>query len=152
MTTQHVTDETAVRDLIGRMNQAWADGDAVAYAAAFTVDADYVTWFGARTKGRAAIEASHEPLFAKYMKGTRLDGEITGLRFLTPDVAVVHGRGAVVKGRKRRNRFNTKVNVMVVVRQDGEWAIAAFHNTKYSPVFNALVAKHDPGVRMTEQG
>ncbi|MFE3001218.1 SgcJ/EcaC family oxidoreductase [Nocardia sp. NPDC059246] len=149
MTVQQITDETTVRALFDRSNQAWADGDAAAYAQVFTPDADYVTWFGARLRGREAIRASHEPLFAKYMKGTRLDGEITGLRFVTPDVAVVHGRGAVVKGKRRRNRFNTKANVYVAVRRDGEWGFAAFHNTKYSWLFNTLVAKHDPGVRMS---
>ncbi|WP_051151531.1 SgcJ/EcaC family oxidoreductase [Nocardia niigatensis] len=149
MTTSQITDEAAVRELFERSNQAWADGDAAAYAAVFTPDADYVTWFGAHLKGREAIRASHEPLFAKYMGGTHLDGEITGLRFVTPDVAIVHGRGAVVKGRRRRNRFNTKVNMYVAVRRDGDWSFAAFHNTKYGWVFNALVAKHDPGVLMS---
>ena len=149
MTTHQLTEEAAVRDLFDRTNRAWAAGDAAAYAAAFAPDADYVTWFGARLKGRAAIEASHEPMFAKYMKGTRIDGEITGLRFLTPEVAIVHGRGAVVKGSRRRNRFNTKVNVYVAVRQEGEWTFAAFHNTRYSWIFNTLVGKHDPGVLMS---
>ncbi|MGW4118943.1 hypothetical protein [Nocardia sp. NPDC004711] len=41
------------------------------------------------------------------------------------------------------------MNVYVAVRRDGEWGFAAFHNTKYSRLFNTLVAKHDPGVRMS---
>lgn len=138
MTTTQLTDEAAIRALFDRSNRAWAAGDAHAYAAVFAEDADYVTWFGQHLKGREAIEASHAPVFAKYLKGTHLDGEITGLRFLTPDVAVVHGRGAVVKGRRRRGRFNTKVNIYVAVRRAGEWSFAAFHNTKYSWLFNTL--------------
>ncbi|MFB7720926.1 SgcJ/EcaC family oxidoreductase [Nocardia sp. NPDC056100] len=141
--TAQLTDETAIRSLFDRSNRAWEAGDAHAYAAVFTVDADYVTWFGQRIRGREAIEASHVPVFAKYLKGTRLDGEITGVRFLTPDVAVVHGRGAVVKGRRRRGRFNTKVNLYVAVRSEGEWAFAAFHNTKYSWLFNTLSGSQD---------
>nr|WP_306455746.1 SgcJ/EcaC family oxidoreductase [Nocardia seriolae] len=81
------------------------------------------------------------PLFAKYLKGTRAVGEITSVRFPTPDVALVHGLGAVVKGGKQRTRFNTKCVLYVVVRRDGAWEVAAFQNTKYHGLFNALLAK-----------
>ncbi|UGT40226.1 SgcJ/EcaC family oxidoreductase [Nocardia yamanashiensis] len=145
MTTPQITDEAAVRALFEHVNQAWADGDAHAYAQAFTADADYVTWMGTHTRGREAIEATHAPLFAKYLKGTHLDGEITSVRFLAPDVAVVHGRGAVVKGRKRRGRFNTKVTVFVAVRRDGEWLFDVFHNTKHHYLLETLTAKFDSG-------
>ena len=37
-------------------------------------------------------------LFKKFLKGSRLQFEITQLRFLTPDVALVQAKGAVVKG------------------------------------------------------
>ncbi|WP_051164511.1 SgcJ/EcaC family oxidoreductase [Nocardia testacea] len=151
MTTQQNADEAALNELFDRINRAWEVGDAKAYAAAFAPDADYVTWFGAHLKGREAIEASHAALFAKNLKNTRLDGGVTGVRFVTPDVAVVHGVGALVKGKRRRNRFNTKVNVFVAARWNGKWTFVAFHNTKYSRLLNTLVAKHDPGVRMSRQ-
>ncbi|MEC3955623.1 SgcJ/EcaC family oxidoreductase [Nocardia sp. CDC153] len=141
MTTQQRTDEEAVRDLLARADRAWEAGDATAFAAVFAPDADYTTWFGQRLKGREAIEASHVPLFAKYLKGTRTIGEITSVRFLAPDVALVHGMGAVVKGDKKRTRFNTKMVQYVVVRSGGEWSIAAFQNTKYHWLFNALFAR-----------
>ncbi|MBF6333411.1 SgcJ/EcaC family oxidoreductase [Nocardia transvalensis] len=144
MTTHQLTDEAAIRALFDRTSRAWADADAHAFASAFTEDADYVTFFGPHYKGRADIEAVHRPLFEKWQKGSHLDGEIVSLRFLTPDVALVHGRGAVVKGRKRRNRFNTKVTLHVAVRQDGEWRFAAFHNTKQNWLLTALTTRHDP--------
>ncbi|MVU79575.1 SgcJ/EcaC family oxidoreductase [Nocardia sp. ET3-3] len=141
MTTQQLTDEEAVRELLARADGAWEAGDATAFAAVFAPDADYVTWFGQRLSGREAIDSAHAPLFAKYLKGTRTDGEITSVRFVTPDVALVHGRGAVVRGRKKRNRFNTKMVLYVVVRRDGDWSVAAFQNTKYHWLFNALFAR-----------
>src|SRR5690606_40238782 len=91
--------DLAVRALLARQNEAWAAGDADAYAALFTPDADYVTWIGTHLRGRGAIAESHRPLFEKHMKGTRIDSEITGIRFLTPDVAIAHSLGAVVGGR-----------------------------------------------------
>lgn len=143
MSVDQRTDESAIRDLLDRQAEAWTHGDAEAFAAVFTLDADYVTWLGSHFKGRAAIAASHVPLFEKYLKGTRLDGEITRFRFLTPDVAVVHGKGAVLKGKQRRTRRNTKVQTTVAVRQDGQWLLAAFQNTKYHWVLETLASKFD---------
>ncbi|MGY1945008.1 SgcJ/EcaC family oxidoreductase [Nocardia asiatica] len=144
MSIDQRTDADAVRDLFDRQAQAWADGDAETFAALFTPDADYVTWVGTHFKGRAAIAASHVPLFEKYLKGTRLDGEITQLRFLTPDIAIIHSKGAVLKGKQRRTRRNTKVQTTVAVRQDGRWQLAAFHNTKYHWLLETLATKFDP--------
>ncbi|GAB2526768.1 SgcJ/EcaC family oxidoreductase [Nocardia heshunensis] len=141
MSTRQLTDETAIRALLEQADRAWEAGDAAAFAAVFAPDADYVNWMGQRVIGREAIEASHAPLFAKYLKGTRTEGEITSVRFVSPDVALVHGLGAVVKGKKKRNRFNTKMVLYVVARSGGEWSIAAFQNTKYHWLFNALFAK-----------
>ncbi len=64
---------------------------------------------GTHHKGREAIESCHAPLFEKYQRGSRIDGEITQVRLLTPDVALVHGKGALVKGRQRRTARNTKM-------------------------------------------
>ncbi|QBS42494.1 SgcJ/EcaC family oxidoreductase [Nocardia sp. CS682] len=143
MTTAQHVDEAAIRDLFERQAQAWNAGDAAAFAALFTEDADYVTWFGTHTRGRRQIYETHLPLLGKYLKNTRLDGEITGLRFLTPDVALVHAEGAVLKGKRRRNRRNTKVQTTVVVRTNGEWQISAFQNTKYHWLFAKFATKSD---------
>jgi uncharacterized protein (TIGR02246 family) len=72
-------------------------GDPEAYAKVFTPDADYVTFLGSHHKGREAIAASHVSLF-KRLKGSRLDAEVTQLRFLTPEVALIPAKGAVVNG------------------------------------------------------
>jgi len=71
-----LTDEMAVRQLFQALNAAWAAGDAVAYAALFTEDADYLAFDGVNQKGRAAIIAGHKPLFEKFLKGSRLTGDI----------------------------------------------------------------------------
>jgi uncharacterized protein (TIGR02246 family) len=92
------SDEDAIRELLDRQVRGWAAGDAEAYASVFTPDPDYVTFLGSHYKGRAAIAASYVPLFKKLLKGSRLDFEINQLRFLTPDVALVHAKGTVVKG------------------------------------------------------
>lgn len=142
MTEPHA-DERAVRALFAANTAAWDAGDARAFAATFTEDAEYVTWFGRHYTGRDSIESSHAALFTSYLKGSRLDGEITRLRFLTPEVAVVDGRGALLKGKSRRNRRNTKDYVYVAVRRAGTWRFATFHNTKFHWFFDAMAARSE---------
>lgn len=123
-----------------RLNEAWGDADV--YAALFTEDADYVTFDGSQVTGRAAIAESHRPLFEGFMRGSRLAGQITALRFLTPDVALVHGKGAVIQKRqKQAARRAISVQTTVVVRQDGRWQITAFHNTRYRPWTESLLGR-----------
>ncbi|HEX5404616.1 MAG TPA: SgcJ/EcaC family oxidoreductase [Pseudonocardiaceae bacterium] len=74
------------------MDDEIAVRDAEAYAACFAPDADYVTFVGSHCQCRAAIAACHVPLFTKVQKGSRLDTEITRLRFLDRHIARVHAR------------------------------------------------------------
>jgi uncharacterized protein (TIGR02246 family) len=134
-------DEHAIRELIDRQVTGWAAGDADAYASVFTPDADYVTFLGSHYTGRGAIAASYAPLFKKFLKGSRLEFEITQLRFLTPDVALVHAKGAVVKGGGRRSRRNARVNTTIAVRTDGRWLFAASQNTTHRRLAEKLLGK-----------
>jgi uncharacterized protein (TIGR02246 family) len=131
MSAERRADEDAIRELVDRQVMAWGAGDPEAYASEFTSDADYVTYLGSHHKGRAAIAASYAPLFKKLLKGSRLDFQITQLRFLTPDVAVIHARGAVAKGARRGIRRNTRANTSIAVRTDGGWLLAASQNTTH---------------------
>ena len=132
--------ETEICALLQRLNEAWGDADA--YAAFFTEDADYVTFDGSSVKGRVAIAESHRPLFEGFMRGSRLSSQTTAVRFLTPEVALVHGRGAVIQRRqKQASRRALSVQTMVVIRQDGRWLITAFQNTRYRPWTESLVGK-----------
>lgn len=136
-------DEDAIRELLDRQITGWGVGDPDAYASVFTPDADYVTFLGSHHKGREAIAASYAPLFRKLLKGSRLDTETTQLRFLTPDVALIHTKYAVVKGRRRRN---AGVNTTIAARTDGQWLLAASQNTKHrrfaEKLMDKFVARH----------
>ena len=56
-------DEREIRALVDRMFDSWAQGDAVAYHADFTDDADYVSFDGSR-RGKADSINSHGTCFA----------------------------------------------------------------------------------------
>lgn len=137
------SDEQAIRDAFAALDDAWARHDADAYGALFTDDADYVTFAGTHYKGRADIVESHRALWERFLKGTKLDGELTSLQFLTDDVAVLHSRGAVRKGDKPAKRKD-KVQTTIAVRRDGRWQFAAFHNTKHARIMEAISFKFEP--------
>lgn len=135
------SDEDAIRELLDRQIAGWAAGDAEAYASVFAPDADYVTFLGSHYKGRAEIAASYVPLFKKFLKESRLHFEITQLRFLTPDVALVHAKGAVAKRGRRPSRRNSRVNTTIAVRTDGQWQFAASQNTTHRRLAEKLMGK-----------
>jgi uncharacterized protein (TIGR02246 family) len=123
-------DALEIRALVDRMFDSWGRGDAATYHADFTDDADYVSFDGSR-RSKADSIASHENLFRTVLYGSRLDGEVESIRFVTPDVAVVHLTGSVVEGwRQRMRRRRLSRQTMVVVRRDGRWQVTAFHNTR----------------------
>jgi uncharacterized protein (TIGR02246 family) len=133
-------DEAAVRALVQRLDDAWGDADA--YAAVFTEDADYVTFDGTALRGRRAIAEAHRPLFERFLKGSRLVSEPPTVRFLAPDVALVHGKGAILRARQRRpSRRRLSVQTLVAVRREGGWRLTAFQNTRYRPFAQTLLGR-----------
>ncbi|MEV6640492.1 SgcJ/EcaC family oxidoreductase [Amycolatopsis sp. NPDC051371] len=134
MTT--TTAETDVRAVLGRLTEAWNSADAAAYGRLFTEDADYVTFFGMNFPGREAIESSHRALFEGPLKGSKLTGRLgasANVRFVRPDVAVVvAGGGSSVTGADTADEGRDSTVSFVLVREDGEWLITAFQNTRVS--------------------
>jgi uncharacterized protein (TIGR02246 family) len=135
------SDEQAIRALVDQQVKAWAAGDPAAYASVFTTDADYITFLGSHHVGRDAIAASYVPLFRKLLKGTQLRVDITRVRFLTPDVALIHANASVVRAGRRPNRRNARVNTSVAVRTDGRWQLVASQNTAHRWLAEKLTTK-----------
>jgi uncharacterized protein (TIGR02246 family) len=124
-------DEMAIRALIDRQVKAWDAGDSGSYASVFTPDADYVTFLGGRHKGRDAIANAYVPLFEKLLRGSRLRAQITQLRYLAPDVALIQAHAAVTKRARHPNPRGERVNTSIAVRTDDGWRLAASQNTTH---------------------
>jgi uncharacterized protein (TIGR02246 family) len=134
MTERRSGDEVELRAKL----RALAD----AYAAEFAEDAQYVTFDGSRLDGRRQIADGHRALFARSMRGSRLYSELTEIRFPAPDVAIIHGRGALLKRhQKEPAKRRVSVNTTVAVRRNDHWSIVAFHNTRYRPFATTLFGR-----------
>lgn len=128
-------DEAAVRGLFGRMIEGWNRGNGAEFAAAFAGDGELVAFDGTRFRGRAEISAFHQELFDRWMKGTRLVGRIESVRFLGPDVALMHAvGGTVMRGKTEPSAGRDSIQTYVAARENGEWRLAAFQNTRVRPI------------------
>jgi len=128
--TQSV-DEAAMRDSVKQMETGWNTKSGAVFAKPFAEDADYVVINGMYIKGRAAIETGHQRIFDTIYKDTTLSLTVKQIRFLRPDVAVVHVSGQRVGPGKDLNQ-EAMITIVMTKQKDG-WLIAAFQNTAVAP-------------------
>jgi uncharacterized protein (TIGR02246 family) len=138
-TTNRVADEVAVRDLYRELMDGWNRGSGEAFAAVFTEDGDLVAFDGTHFEGRAQIAPFHQELFDKWLKGTRLVGRVKDVRFLSPDVALMHAVGStIMRGKSVPSPERDSIQTLVATRQNGEWRLAAFQNTRLRIMRNGV--------------
>lgn len=123
------TDEAAIRQAVQQVQDGWNAHDGKAFAAPFAADADYVVVNGMSLKGREAIEKGHTTIFTTIYKDSHNVGTIKSVRFLRPDVAVVHIEWNLEFRAGGETRKGHAMNTMVMTKDGGKWSIAAFQNT-----------------------
>jgi uncharacterized protein (TIGR02246 family) len=115
--------------LARRLEDAWNAADAAAFAAPFADDGDFVNVLGMHARGRDAIAAGHDGIFRGIYAGSRVSYAVEAARLLAPDVALARLHGALtVPTGPMEGRHDGRIS-LVLVRDSGEWRIAAFHNT-----------------------
>lgn len=129
--TKHAADETALREAVKQLENGWNAKNGSSYAKPFAEDADFVVINGMYVKGRAAIEAGHQQIFDTIYKDTTVTLNVEHVRFLRPDVAVVHVKGHR-EGPTKELTTDARITVVMTKEKQG-WTIAAFHNTKIAP-------------------
>jgi uncharacterized protein (TIGR02246 family) len=127
------TDRAALDNIVRRLEAAWNALDGSAFAAPFAADADFVNIRGEHFRGRDAIAHGHATIFRTIYAGSSNQYTTESARLLRPDVALVHvyAKLDVPKGPlggRHLARFS-----LVLTREDGQWEIAALHNTLEAP-------------------
>jgi uncharacterized protein (TIGR02246 family) len=128
---------TALKDA---WDAAWAAKDARAFAANYTVRADFVTPLGGVLAGREAIRAQHEFLFNGPFAGSVSTTEVRRAVFLDSDVRLVDldvtltGYAGPIPGLPEFEPgvVRTRVKWVVVARKEG-WKILAQQITAVLP-------------------
>ncbi len=133
--TAKSVNETALHDLYRELMDGWNRGSGEAFAAAFTEEGDLVAFDGTHFKGRQEIAPFHQELFDKWLKGTRLVGRVESVRFLSPDVALMHAvGGTMMRGKSKPSPERDSIQTLIAVREGDQWRIAAFQNTRVRPM------------------
>ncbi|RSN00432.1 DUF4440 domain-containing protein [Nonomuraea sp. WAC 01424] len=128
-------DTAQIEQLFADLLATWTAGDAQAFGALFTDDSDYVSYDGTVARGRREHQHNHDQLFRGVLAGSALVGDLESVRYLTPDVAVVHGTGSVLMPwRSALPKRRLSRQTVVVVRTGEGWRIGAIHNGRVRPV------------------
>ena len=87
-------------------------------------------------------------MFRRFLKGTKIANTVVDVRFYGPNAAVVCTRGDNFKRRRPADTKLAKVQTYTLIREDdGQWRIAAFHNTKRKPLMEGVSFRFLPDSR-----
>jgi len=137
---QPSSDETAIQNIIQEEIAAWNSGDASAYSRHFAVDGTFTNIRGQFFTGLQPFIQKHEEIFKGPFRGSRLKQDVVSLKFVRPDVAIVEVLSSVTEFQNLspgtntddKGRLRTRL-LQVMVKDGGEWRIAAYHNTDVKP-------------------
>lgn len=130
--TADAGDEAAIRQSVLAMTEAFNQRDDAALIALAAPDADYVTVVGRWTRGTAAYVKSRRSRFNGPLKDAVLRPLETHIRFIRPDVAVVHVTHEISGMLDQAGTPlppHPELSTRIYVKRGGRWLLSAFHNT-----------------------
>ena len=120
-------DEAALRENVKFMEDGWNTKSGALFAKPFAADADYIVINGTYIKGRETIASGHQRIFDTIYKDTNIKLTVKQIRFLRPDVAVVHVNAH--RDGPTKELTTNAILTLVMTKEESGWTIAAFQNT-----------------------
>ena len=144
---QNKTDEQAIKNQMTAFFTSWNNHNFNDMKNYTTDDVDWVNVVGMWWKGRKEVQFAHEDYHKTMFKNIPLEQKQSTIRFITPDVAVVHmvsyyGEFTTPDGRKSGNTDD--MATLVFVKKNGKWLITAGENV----TVDAMAKPHDPVLQM----
>jgi uncharacterized protein (TIGR02246 family) len=110
-------DEKAIRSILARLAEDWNKHEMKSFSTQFADDVEVVNRFGQYFRGRAKVEEHlvglHASPFRDHLVGR--SSEVESLRFITPDVALVHERA--------KEETGESIRTYVLSKKDGRWKV-----------------------------
>ena len=139
--TSHAKDIAVIETIVASQMDAWNRGDAKAFSAQFAADGSFTNVLGIVYYGHEAFEQRHAELFQTVFKSSKAKMSIRKLRFIRADVAVadvdceVSGHATLPPGIPAAPDGTVRSRLqLVLVRENGDWGITAFHNVGVAPL------------------
>ena len=98
----------------------------------YTLDADFVNAYGMWRRGSAEIESRQKERMQTVLKDAKITLIDLRIRFLKPDVAIVHQLhelSGVLTNTNEKMPPHRELGIRVMVKENSKWLTAAFHNT-----------------------
>ena len=132
----------AAGKIVDELVQAWAAGDAAAFARPFAADARFVAFDGSVLQGPAEIARFHQQPFSTHLAGTRLQAVIDDVRTPSPGVVVLSSHGGIWRGEPDRAELTGhSVQSYVMLDTNGRLEIVSFQNTRERAITGAEAAQ-----------
>jgi uncharacterized protein (TIGR02246 family) len=129
MSDSRAADEAAIQVVLVDSYKAWEAGDADGMTASYTADATAIMT-GSLRGSRDVIRESMAQAFEGPLKGSSTWNKQLSLRFAGQDAAVVISESGILFAGETEVPDTRKVNATwVFERRDGQWLIAAYHNS-----------------------
>jgi uncharacterized protein (TIGR02246 family) len=133
---QTKADEAAVHHVPQAFAAAWAKHDGHQLAMIMSDDVDFVNVGGDWLHGRTDFEVYHTRLLSGRFKESALTPLDTAVRFLRPDLAVLHWSWSLMGDRNedltlRKPRLG--IFTMIVEKRTEGWLVVAAQNTNWMP-------------------
>jgi uncharacterized protein (TIGR02246 family) len=129
MSDSRTHDEVAIQAVLADSYEAWAAGDADGMVANYTGDATAIMT-GSLRGSRDVIRESMALAFEGPLKGSTTYNKQLSLRFVGRDAAIVVSESGILFAGQTEVLETGKVNATwVLEKRDGQWLIAAYHNS-----------------------
>ena len=122
-------DREAAATIVKELEASWNAADGARFGVPFTDDADFVTIRGEHLRSREAIAKGHQGIFDSIYKGSTVRYEVSSVRAIAPGVAVAHVKTELNAPTGPLAGKHNSLFTIVLVQLQGDWRIAAFHNT-----------------------
>ncbi len=121
--------ELEVRALYRHVLDCWNRRSPAEFAALFEPDAYLVGFDGSPMEGPLQIETELRQIFTDHPTAAYV-GKVRGVRFLTPDVALLRAvSGMVPPGHQDLNPAVNAMQTLVAVRRKVGWRVTLYQNT-----------------------
>ena len=122
-------DREAISNIVKELEDAWNAADGARFGVPFTDDADFVTIRAEHLRTREAIAKGHQGIFDTIYKGSTVRYEVSSVRSIAPGVMLAHVKTHLKAPTGPLAGEHNSLFTIVLVQQQRDWRIAAFHNT-----------------------
>lgn len=121
--TSHVAEEESIRSVLARFYEGWNAHDVEKMVSVYAEDVDHINVYAKWNQGKPAIREAIKTFHSGPGKNDHKTYTIEKIRFIKPDVAVVHVRSLSTVG---------NIGTYVMSKETGAWLVVSFTNVEYA--------------------